>query len=324
MLVDGEVIDSLQGSGGAPLRLFESRPGAVNYLGEFGEGPVQGGTEYRFHVPGAVEGAGVSLNWVALNAAGGGFISAYPCEVSPRTTLPTSTLNYGTDEAQGGARANGVLMRTGIDGDICFQIDGAGNQVANVIADGQLLNDPNFITGLDPTDVPPPQLPDTVTFIEGEGEVIPDELIDVSCSYIVVPPPAGVSNPVYDLRTRRRLEFMQGALDPDPQVHPTVSYGGAVTATLENVQFAGENRPITTYGLITADERGAAVTGFEIPEVYYNPADRNARVNDIQTHGYSGLLRIVIYSGFFQGGEEIGRATYSFDDSDCESVPATS
>ncbi|MBI4934437.1 MAG: S8 family peptidase [Actinobacteria bacterium] len=121
-----------------PVRLIDSRGGQLGALerpgGTVGADisvPLVGGVPWRFVVTGAngipTSVAALAMNITAVNPAGGGFMTVYPCASDATAPPSASTLNYRA----GGAIANGAIVATNTDGGICV----LSSQSAHVILD---------------------------------------------------------------------------------------------------------------------------------------------------------------------------------------------
>lgn len=121
-----------------PVRLVDSRGGQLGALERAGgtvgadiSVPLVGGVPWRFVVTGAngipTSVAALAMNIAAVNPAGGGFMTVYPCASEATAPPAASTLNYRA----GGAIANGAVVATSADGGICV----LSSQSAHVILD---------------------------------------------------------------------------------------------------------------------------------------------------------------------------------------------
>jgi hypothetical protein len=71
--------------------------------------------------------AALAMNIVAVNPAGGGYITVYPCADANTPTPSSSTINY----RPGSTIANGAIVNPSPDGGICV----LSSQSTNVIID---------------------------------------------------------------------------------------------------------------------------------------------------------------------------------------------
>jgi hypothetical protein len=121
-----------------PVRLIDSRGGQLGALEQPGGTvggdiavPLTANTPWRFIVTGAngipTTVNGLAVNLVAVNPAGGGFITAYPCSSTSTPVPASSTINY----RPGGTIANGAIIAPSADGGICV----LSSQTTHVIID---------------------------------------------------------------------------------------------------------------------------------------------------------------------------------------------
>jgi hypothetical protein len=121
-----------------PVRLVDSRGGQLGALEQPGGTvgaditvPLTANTPWRFVVTGAngipSSVAALAMNIAAVNPAGGGFMTVYPCTSEATAPPSASTINYRA----GGAIANGAVVATSADGGICV----LSSQSAHVIID---------------------------------------------------------------------------------------------------------------------------------------------------------------------------------------------
>jgi hypothetical protein len=112
-----------------PARLFDSRPASTidGQQSNAGRRTAGSTTEVvvggRGNVPATASGA--TVNVVAINATGPGFLTLYPCG-SARPEA--STLNYAT----GQTIANGATIKLGTGGTICVYSDQATDLILDV------------------------------------------------------------------------------------------------------------------------------------------------------------------------------------------------
>ena len=130
------------------------------------------------------------------------------------------------------------------------------------------------------------------------------------------------ANGVYQLRTRQRVDILQGALEADPQL-ANFPMGGYVNGNFDISRY-GDNSNGTNqwYFNADADSRGAAVAGIEYPEVFSSDAARAARANSLTVSGFAGDIAITAFSGENGGYQELGTGVYRFTTT-CESIPPT-